>query len=70
MLSFVVYVMWSVPQGSVGPLFFILYMADLADRAVNYGVRVSSVFTPMSIFISPYMPAQQNIQYYNNYIKT
>ena len=28
--SLIVYVMWSVSQGSVGPLFFILYMADLA----------------------------------------
>ena len=38
-LSFVVYVMCSVPQGSVlGPLFFIMYMADLADRAVKYGI--------------------------------
>jgi len=40
-LLFVVYVMCSVPQGSVlGLLFFILYMADLADRAVKYGVSL------------------------------
>jgi len=38
-LSVVVYVMCSVLQGSVlGRLFFILYMADLADRAIKYGV--------------------------------
>jgi len=40
-LSFVVYVMYSVPQGSVlGPLFFILYTVDLAGRAVKYGVSL------------------------------
>jgi len=40
-LSFVVYVMCSVPQGSVlGSLFFILYTVDLADRAVKYGVSL------------------------------
>jgi len=40
-LSFVVYVMCSVPQGPVlGPLFFILYTADFADRAVKHGVSL------------------------------
>ena len=40
-LSFVVYIMCSVPQGSVlGPLFFIMYMADLAGWAVKYGVSL------------------------------
>ena len=37
--SFVVQVTCSVPQGSVlGPLFFIVYMADLADLVVKYGL--------------------------------
>jgi len=40
-MSFIVYVMCSVPQGSVlGPLFFILYMADLADRLAMYCVSL------------------------------
>ena len=39
MLSFVVHVMFWVPQDAVrGPLFFIVYMADIAHRAVKYGV--------------------------------
>jgi len=37
--SFVVQVMCSVPQGSVlGPLFFIVYMVDLEDLVVKYGL--------------------------------
>ena len=41
MLSFVVHVMCSVPQGSVlGPLFFNLYMADLADRTAKFGASL------------------------------
>ena len=40
-MSFIVCVTCSVPQGSVlGPLFFILYMADLADRVAKYGVSL------------------------------
>ena len=40
-MSFIVYVMCSVPQGSVlGPLFFILYMADFADLVARYGVSL------------------------------
>jgi len=40
-LSFVVYVMCSVPQGSVlDLLFFILYMVDLANRTAKYGVSL------------------------------
>ena len=35
-MSFIVCVTCSVPQGSVlGPLFFILYMPDLADRVAK-----------------------------------
>jgi len=40
-MSFIVCVSCSVPQGSVlGPPFFILYMADLADRVAQYDVSL------------------------------
>jgi len=40
-MSFIVYLMCSVPQGSVlGPLFFTLFLADLADRVAKYGVSL------------------------------
>ena len=39
--SHVIYVMCSVPQGSVlDPLLFILYMADLADIAAQYNLTL------------------------------
>jgi len=40
-MSFIVYVRCSVPQGSVLVLlFFILYMSDLADQVVKYGMSL------------------------------
>jgi len=51
-LSFVVYVMCSVSQGSVlCPLFFILYMADLADRAVKYGVSLHAYVDDTQLYL-------------------
>jgi len=51
-LSFVVYVMCSVPQGSVlGPLFFIMYMADLADRAVKYGMSLHAYADDTQLYL-------------------
>ena len=48
-LLFVVYVMCSVPQGSVlGPLFFILYMAD---RAVKYGVSLHAYADDTQLYL-------------------
>jgi len=40
-MMFIVYVTCSVPQGTVlGPLFFNLNMADLADQVAKYGVSL------------------------------
>jgi len=51
-LSFVVYVMCLVPQGPVlGPLFFIMYMADLADRAVKYGVSLHAYADDTQLYL-------------------
>ena len=51
-LSFVVYVMCSVPQGSVlGPLYFIMYMADLAGRAVKYGVSLHAYADDTQLYL-------------------
>jgi len=51
-LSFVVHVMCSVVQGSVlGPLFFTLYMADLAGRAVKYGVSLHAYADDTQLYL-------------------
>ena len=51
-LSFVVHVMCSVLQGSVlGPLFFILYMADLANRTAKYGVSLRAYADDTQLYL-------------------
>jgi len=51
-LSFVVHVACSVPQGSVlGPLFFIMYMADLAGRAVKYGMSLHAYADDTQLYL-------------------
>jgi len=51
-MSFIVYVMCSVPQGSVfGSLFFILYMADLADWAAKYGVSLHAYADDTQLYL-------------------
>jgi len=51
-MSFTVYVMCSVLQGSVlGPLFFILYMADLADWVAKYGVSLHAYSDDTQLYL-------------------
>jgi len=51
-LSLVVHVMCSVLHGSVlGPLFFTLYMADLAGRAVKYGVSLHAYADDTQLYL-------------------
>ena len=51
-LCYVVYVMCSVPQGSVlGPLFFILYTAHLADRVARYSVSLRAYVDDTQLYL-------------------
>ena len=51
-MSFIVYVVCSVPQGSVlVPLFFILYMADLADRVARYGMSLHAYADDTQLYL-------------------
>jgi len=51
-MSFVVYVMCSVPQGLVlGPLFFTLCMADLADRVARYGMSLHAYADDTQLYL-------------------
>ena len=51
-MSFIVYVTCSVPQGSVlRQLFFILYMAGLADRVAKYGMSLHAYADNIQLYL-------------------
>jgi len=51
-MSFIVYVMCSVPRRSVlGPLFFILYMADLVDWVAKYGLSLHAYADDTQLYL-------------------